>query len=210
MTLDVPKIDIKVIIGACLIASCLCSSPARAERAAAASIIGVPLPGQDEPLAKRDSASQVKSSQSQNDRQSRIADWFVKYDNIRHAAQMKPGEKSKAHQLVNAAVSGTQQEKQQSQALLSSMTQRYDRAVKDLSALPYIPETAELQQQYLKYFKMGRDFFSSSLKQMSSKDSLNLVQMQEGRRQLSIQSVQNKMLDKSLRSKYHIKPYQWD
>jgi hypothetical protein len=140
----------------------------------------------------------------------RVADWFQKYDSIRHAAQMRPAEKSNANRLVSAALSGNTEDKKVSRSLLSTMSQRYATAVRDLSALKFVPETAELQQQYLKYFKNGQQFFSTSLKQLNGKDGMNLLQMKEARQQMMMMDVENKLLDKGLRKKYDIAPYRWD
>jgi hypothetical protein len=141
----------------------------------------------------------------------RVAQWFARYDSIRHAAQMEKSEKRNAHKIVKAALSGNLKDKQESRSLVKSLSARYDRAIRDLSKLPYIPQTGELQHQYLNYFKTSRQFFTSYLKQIDKPFSpAALAQMHEARRNIAAIDMSSKTLDRELRRKYKIAPYKWD
>jgi hypothetical protein len=141
----------------------------------------------------------------------RVVDWFARYDAIRHAAQMKKAEKRNAHKLISAVLSGDSKDKLASKTLVESMSARYDVAIRDLSKLPYIPETGELQSKYLNYFKTSKQFLTSYLKEVNRGISPATVsQIHDARRNIASIDMSNKALDRELRKKYHIEPYKWD
>lgn len=158
--------------------------------------------------AKAGHANTGAPSQQQN---KEVAQWFNKYDEIRHEAQMTPAQKAKAHTLITAAFTQSDGDKSAAKALLSNLSSRYKTAIKQLSALKPIPQTAKLQDGYMNYFKTAARFFQMYQVELNKRSGHpNVDVMKKAREDIAVINVSNKLLDHQLRKKYNIAPYPWD
>lgn len=138
----------------------------------------------------------------------RVSDWFTKYDQIRRNAQMTAEEKAKAHKLMTAALTGNSAEKAAAKSMLSSMSNRYHRAISSLNNLGALPETTQLQKGYIRYFQTGNQFFQQYQRLMAMNINPAAIQGLDGaRKQLTLLDVSNKLLDRKLRKQYAIAPF---
>lgn len=153
----------------------------------------------------------------------KVCDWFQKYDNIRHEAQMSPQEKERSQTLLTQGMaasifksSGGDQDKAAAAALLHRMVDRYRRASQELSQVGELPETRKLQRGYELYFRTAGDLFSDYLKVQNnlfatdSNGNSIVGQMQQRKADLEALDAANKELDSRVRSKFHVAPYAWD
>jgi hypothetical protein len=147
-----------------------------------------------------------------------LAKWFLAYDNIRRQAQMNPQEKQRADTLLSQGLSIVipGQEKADSQALLSSLVNRYQVAAEAIKQLQYYPETGDLHKGYYQYFSDASQLFSDYLK---VQDNLFAVDDQTGKplasqlmdRKEKLEQLErrNKYLDTQLRNQLGMAPYQY-
>jgi hypothetical protein len=154
--------------------------------------------------------------------QDKVAEWFQKYDNIRHQAQMSPQEKERSSALLTTGMAASlfkseqgEKDKAAASALLRKMVDRYRKASTQLGEVPEIGETKKLQRGYLQYFRSAGDLFSDYLKIQnnlfatdSSGNSL-VGQLQQRKADLEALDQTNKELDGKLRTKFKIAPYAW-
>jgi hypothetical protein len=154
--------------------------------------------------------------------QDKVADWFQKYDNIRHQAQMSPQEKERSQTLLTSGMAASlfkseqgEKDKAAASALLRKMVDRYRKASSQIADLPEIAETRKLQRGYQQYFRNAGDLFSDYLKVQNnlfatdSNGNALAGQLQARKADLESLDVSNKDLDGKLRSKYKIAPYAW-
>lgn len=143
----------------------------------------------------------------------KVGEWFTKYSDIRHRAQMTPQEKEKSGQLMAMGVLGSDADKAASQALLKKMVERYTRALSEMDALTPLPETKKLHLGYKQYFGDARSIFSDYLKVQDnlfatdSNGNAIMGQMPQRKSALEALDVANKELDGQLRKKYGIPAY---
>jgi hypothetical protein len=141
----------------------------------------------------------------------KIADWFTKYDAIRRQAQMTPQEKMTSTKLMTQSFTGVStDEKAEGRILLSKMLTRYMIACDQLRGLSPPPQTAELQKGYQEYFTAGRAFFTKYLIAMDNNQEGNAIDtLRADRSRMATIDMSNKALDKRLRARYGISPYQY-
>lgn len=138
----------------------------------------------------------------------RVVAWFTRYDSIRREAQMTPAEKANAIRLWAMSSVAGDRETEDARAILTSMVVRYERAQRDLRAVPEIAETASLHRGYLAYFKRAHSDFSRYLNTLETKSTrAALLQMENGRQDLAEIDVRNKSLDRRLRKHYKISDF---
>lgn len=152
----------------------------------------------------------------------KVAEWFQKYDDIRHRAQMSPQEKERSNKLLTQGMIGSvfktadgERDKQAADALLHRMVDRYVKAQGDIEQLPSVSETKKLQAGYRHYFIDAGGLFTDYLKIQgnlfatdASGNSL-VAQLTQRKAALECLDVTNKDLDARLRAKYNIAPYAW-
>jgi hypothetical protein len=146
-----------------------------------------------------------------------IKDWFGKYDMVRRQAQMSPGERTKADELLSHGlqVFVPGEEKILAHNLLTNLVSKYDRACNQLKLLPFYPETSGLHRQYFQYFSDAKNLFSDYLRVQNNL----MVKDQSGNSVMAglIQRKQNlegteqqaKNLDGELRNRFGIAPYRF-
>lgn len=172
------------------------------------------------PLAFGESTGLLAPAFAKGDKQTRISDWFQRYDQIRHEAQMSEAERERSRSLMTNSLAASflqspsgAQDKAAASALLRKMVDRYRRAVSQISDLPSIPETKKLQQGYTQYFKNAGELFGDYLKVQNSLLATDasgnpiLGQLQQRKADLETLDVTNKELDAKLRQKFKIAPY---
>lgn len=151
-----------------------------------------------------------------------VSEWFQKYDNIRHQAQMSPDEKERSQSLLTQGMAASlfksaqgEQDKAAASALLRKMVDRYRKASAQMSELPELKETRQLDLGYTQYFKNAGDVFSDYLKiqgNLFATDSAGnsiVGQLQQRKADLETLDLANKEIDAKLRAKFHIAPYPW-
>jgi hypothetical protein len=152
----------------------------------------------------------------------KVADWFSKYSEIRHRAQMSPQEKEKSGQLMTQGLMSSvfqgpnaEADKEASQALLKKMVDRYTKAMTEMDALPAPAETKKLHLGYKQYFTDAKSIFSDYLKVQGnlfatdSNGNSILGQMTQRKAALETLDAANKDLDAKLRQKFSIPAYPW-
>lgn len=147
-----------------------------------------------------------------------IGQWFSRYDQIRHEAQMTPAERQRADGLMSRGLSllVPGEEKQLTKNLLASLVFRYQRACQQLKALPQMNQTNNLQVSYFQYFYNAAQLFSDyarvqdnvfatdqSTGQPIAAGLMQRKQMLEGLEH------QCKALDSQTRMQFKIPSYQW-
>jgi hypothetical protein len=155
-------------------------------------------------------------------KQNRVDDWFKRYDQIRHDAQMTDAERERSRRLMGesfaaAFVQSPQaaQDKAAASALLQKMVDRYHKAVAQLAQLAPIPETKKLQSGYNQYFQSAACLFGDYLRVQNNLFATDangnglLGQLQQRKSDLETLDAANKDLDSKLRAKYGIAPYPW-
>jgi exonuclease VII large subunit len=153
----------------------------------------------------------------------KVADWFQKYDSIRHEAQMSAQEKERSQTLLTQGLTASifksaqaDQDKAAASALLRRMVDRYRRASLQLAQVGEISETRKLQRGYAQYFRTAGDLFSDYLKVQNNLFATDgngnsiVGQMQQRKADLEALDAANKDLDARVRAKYHIAPYAFD
>lgn len=198
--------------------SALCCAACSHEAVVSQSAVVAPMPApvapssMAAPVPRQASTRAMPTVESAELKQMRVQQWFAKYDDIRHAAQMTPSEKSNAHRLGTAALTGNIADRQASVKLLTELSGRYKSAQKALDALAMMPETAELQLKYSKYFQTGESFCDRYCKQLnkSSDPKVTIALLEESQRDMAMADVSNKVLDRTLRKKFDIAAYKWD
>jgi hypothetical protein len=151
---------------------------------------------------------------------SQVAEWFGKYNEIRHKAQMSPQEKEHSGRLMTAGIAASvfkgpdaDADKAASQALLKKMVDRYTVAMAEMDALKPPAETKNLHLGYRQYFQNARALFSDYLKIQDNlfatdKDGNSILgQLQQRKSALETLDAGNKDLDAKLRAKYSIAAY---
>lgn len=135
-----------------------------------------------------------------------VVTWFTKYDQVRREAQMTRSEKADAVRLwASSYVQTTDRDDEVARAILTRMVVRYDRAAKQLAALPQIPETKVLHKGYLEYFQRAHANFRGYVETLDKKSPrAAFAQMDLGRQPLALFDAGNKSLDRQLRTKYNI------
>ncbi len=145
-----------------------------------------------------------------------LADWFAHYDLIRHQAQMNPLERQRADSLMSRGLSILipGDEKLATKALLSSLSERYQRASQQLKSLPMIPPTQQLHRGYYQYFSTAGQLFADYVR---VQDNLFLTDATTGQplaagllqRKQILESLEHavKDLDQQTRQQYGIAPY---
>jgi hypothetical protein len=153
----------------------------------------------------------------------KVSEWFAKYNEVRHRAQMTPEEKERSGRLLTQGMVASvfhapddSGDKQASAALLKKMVDRYSKAIHEMDQLPAPAETKKLHLGYRQYFTNARGVFSDYLKiqgnLFATDASGNSIvgQLQERKSALEALDASNKDLDAKLRAKYHIAPYPYD
>lgn len=95
-----------------------------------------------------------------------IGQWFTRYDQIRHDAQMSPMERQQADQLMSRGLSilVPGDTKVATKQLLSALVGRYQRACVQLKELPVIGPTQQLHTSYWTYFNTAGSLFADYLR----------------------------------------------
>lgn len=147
----------------------------------------------------------------------KVFQWFLKYDEIRRRSQMNPIEKQQADALLarGFGLFMPAQDKAAARQLLGDLINRYNLATQSLRALPALPETKVLKDEYLGYFENAKQLFIDYLKVQD-----NLFVVDNNGQSIAKQLIQRKMLleniersskdiDYQMRQAYGIAPYQY-
>lgn len=161
-----------------------------------------------------------RSAPAKGAKANKVAEWFQKYNEIRHRAQMSPQEKEHSGRLMTAGLAASvfrgpeaDADKAASEALLKKMVARYTTAMAEMDALAAPAETKKLHLGYRQYFENARGLFSDYLKIQGNlfatdKDGNSIIgQLQQRKTALETLDAANKDLDAKLRTKYNIAPY---
>ena len=153
----------------------------------------------------------------------KVTQWFAKYNEVRHRAQMTPEEKERSGRLLTQGMVASvfhapedSGDKEASAALLRKMVDRYSKAIHEMDQLPAPSETKKLHLGYRQYFTNARGMFSDYLKIQGNLFATDaggnsiLGQLQERKSALESLDASNKELDARLRAKYHIAPYPYE
>jgi hypothetical protein len=174
------------------------------------------VPGMQMPAASQ--SSPYPAGQSVPAAALSVPQWFARYDEIRHQAQMSPQERQRADALMSRGLSILLpgDEKAATKALLFQMVGRYERACQQLQVLPQLRQTTQLQHYYYRYFAVSRQLFADYLR---VQDNLLLTDAVTGqpvatgliqRKQMLEQfEHQCKTLDSQTRAACGIPPYRW-
>ena len=173
---------------------------------------------QNQPPAAPSYAPQ-KQNGGQNASQSMsIAQWFHNYDQIRHQAQMSPGERQRADALLSRGFSILMpgDEKEATRRLLESMVMRYQKACQQLRQLPQLSQTTTLHHAYYNYFATASQLFSDYVR---VQDNLLTPDASTGQplatsliqRKQNLEVVEHncKQMDAQVRQQFGIAPYPW-
>lgn len=145
-----------------------------------------------------------------------IGEWFARYDQIRHQAQMSPAERQRADSLMSRGLSILipGDEKQATRLLLGSLCQRYQRAGAELKNLPMTRQTQQLHRGYYQYFTVAGQLFADYVR---VQDNLFLTDATTGQplaagllqRKQMLEALEHsvKDLDLQVRQQYGIAPY---
>lgn len=147
----------------------------------------------------------------------KVFQWFLKYDEIRRRAQMNPIEKQQADALLarGFGLFMPAQDKAAARALLGDLINRYSLAAQSIRAMPSLPETKVLHDDYLGYFDNAKQLFVDYLKVQD-----NLFAVDNNGQSIAKQLIQRKMLlenierscketDSQMRQAYGIAAYQY-
>jgi hypothetical protein len=172
------------------------------------------------PVAFGESTGLLTPAFAKADKSSRVSDWFQRYDQIRHEAQMSEAERERSRALMTNSIAASflqspsgAQDKAAASALLRKMVDRYHRALAQITDLPAISETKKLQQGYTLYFRNAGDLFGDYLKVQNSLLATDasgnpiLGQLQQRKADLENLDFANKDLDAKLRTKFKVAPY---
>jgi len=163
-------------------------------------------PAQGQPQARVQSSS------------ARVGQWFTRFDQIRRQAQMTPGERKQADQLLSRGMSVLMPgpEKVEARNILTALVSKYNNATNQMKQLPMIPETKELHRGYYQYFNNARMLFSDYLR---VQDNLFVSDPQTGKplagqlmeRKSLLEGLnkQIKDLDSDLRSRHNVPAYKY-
>lgn len=145
-----------------------------------------------------------------------IGQWFTRYDQIRHDAQMSPLERQQADQLMSKGLSilVPGDTKVATKQLLSMLVGRYQRATLQLKELPVIPPTQQLHTSYWNYFNTAGGLFADYLR---VQDNLFLTDAASGQpvaaglmqRKASLEQLEAhcKQIDAAARAQFGIPAY---
>jgi len=152
--------------------------------------------------------SSESSSQNRSDEHD-VKAWFDQYDRIRRRAKMTLVDKFQSRHLLSLTINPLAIFSSEAAPLLKRLIDKYTIAIEELDQLPAIPETKELQNGYLQYFKDAKKLFIETLevqKEDSDRRSEMLKPLIERKKKLEHLDIANKELDADLRGKYHIFP----
>lgn len=146
-----------------------------------------------------------------------VAQWFSKYDQIRHAAQMSPAERQRADNLMSKGLSilVPGDEKQATKTLLISLVSRYQRACQQLRTLPQLGATSNLHQEYYQYFATAGGLFSDYARvqdNVFAKDPTGqpiAAGLLQRKQMLEALEHQCKQVDSQTRTQFGVAPYPW-
>jgi hypothetical protein len=159
------------------------------------------------PGASAAAASPANSPQSEANE--RVRAWFESYDDIRRRSQMTPAERKQADDLLQRGFTlllpgfG----RIAVHRLLRKMISRYQTAASAMRELTPPPETRELHEGYTRYFLTASRLFADTRHAIGNpfRSRKGLSERKEDLAQLESSL---KSLDKQLRDKYGIKPYE--
>lgn len=162
----------------------------------------------------------ANAASGKSEKQTRIDDWFSKYDQVRKEAQMSDAERDRSRQLMTQGLTAnfiqtkdSAQDKAAANALLRRMIERYAKAAGQMAVLPQVVETKKLHQGYSQYFKNAGLLFSDYLKVQNNLFATDtggaplLGQMQQRKADLEALDLANKDLDSKMRGKFGIAAY---
>jgi hypothetical protein len=145
-----------------------------------------------------------------------VNDWFARYNEIRHRAQMSTGERQRADGLMSRGISILipGQEKAATKQLLISLVGRYQQACAELKMLPVNDQTKQLHYAYYQYFLTAASLFNDYVR---VQDNILLADATTGaplaagllQRKQMLEGFEHQVkgLDAQMRLQYHVPPY---
>lgn len=145
-----------------------------------------------------------------------VPQWFVMYNQVRHRAQLSPGDRQRADQIMSKGLNMFMpgDDKQAAKTLLTSMVARYQTAVQEMKQLPVLPQTQKLHAGYLQYFTTAGNLFADYLR---VQDNLFLTDPMTGQpvaaglitRKQNLEGLERacKEYDAQLRHDFGVPPY---
>jgi|GEM_PF-1468506 hypothetical protein len=144
------------------------------------------------------SANTAASDSSPEEKRLRsVEEWFNRYDQIRRDAEMTMGDK-----LQSLLLAAKKPEKKNA-ALASRMIAKYTTSLSELEKLESIPETRELQQGYIEYFRTARQLFSDYLDAQKAVPFTN-QSLRPTKKRLEELDKKIKKIDANLRKQYRV------
>lgn len=135
--------------------------------------------------------------------------WFAEYDAIRRRAKMGLMDKFQSSRLLLFTFDPMFVFGGDAHPLLHRMIRKYTEAVEKMESLTRLPETQELHEGYLRYFKDALALFID-LKESENSDPVKrekgLSGVMQRKRELEVLDQANKKLDVVLRKRYDIPP----
>jgi hypothetical protein len=144
-----------------------------------------------------------------------IGQWFTRYDQIRHDAQMSPMERQQADNLMSKGLSilVPGDTKVATKQLLSTLVGRYQRACFQLKELPVIAPTQQLHTSYWNYFNTAGGLFSDYLRVQDNlfmtdpSGSPLAATLMQRKQSLEALEARCKQIDASARAQFGIPAY---
>lgn len=131
-----------------------------------------------------------------------VTEWFAKYDQIRSDAEMETGEKLKYGTAMRRALKSGSKISPGAMEFLKRMAAKYATASTALGALTPPPETRDLQEGYIQYFRDMEKCFTDCTQQDLNAGKTDARSANKER--IEALNNTNKKLDETLRKKFGI------
>lgn len=131
-----------------------------------------------------------------------VTEWFAKYDQIRSDAEMATGEKLKYGTAMKKALKSDAKLSPAAAEFLKRMAAKYAAASTALGALTPPPETRDLQEGYIKYFRDMEKTFTDGSNEETGAAKTDARSANKER--IEALNNANKKLDENLRKKFGI------
>ena len=155
------------------------------------------------PLVSKASESEAAPSAGQEQSaKSTVDDWFAKYDQIRRNAELSLGERFQCRGMLERGLQHAKANDRNT-TLAHKMESKYKAAASAMQDLPILPETTDLQNGYIEFFKQGHQLFLDCIGSEQTAPATGQV-LDAQRKKLEVLDRKNKKLDEELRRKFGI------
>jgi hypothetical protein len=147
--------------------------------------------------------STSKQDAGKSSNKSGVRGWFDKYDQIRRGAEMTWGEKMQCRSVLEKGLKHAAKVGDKHKALAEKMVKKYADALAAMQGLQSIPETKELQDGYVEFFRKGHKLWQDCLGG-DGQEPAEASALEQSRSQLLAHDKKIKKLDEELRKKFSI------